>query len=180
MTIKDIIQARYGLSVDGFTKQDIKNLLCDSRSVYSDGYVSFAIQKMLTDGSIIRSSRGKYKFKDNTKNYFQSKPDDTLRKMHASLKEKFPFVEFCLWDIADIAPLMHHVPSIRMKIVNCSKDAVESVAHSLSNTIDTIVLPTPDRYSIDNIIPVRETVVVLPLVSQAPVQITDGIPAPRL
>ena len=180
MTIEDKIQARYHLSVDGFTKQDVATMLCESGASYSDGYIAFSIQKMLAAGTIIRSARGQYKFKSNSRNVFQSKPDDKLGEMSGFLKAQFPFVDFCFWATADMMPLMHHIPNIRMKIVNCNKDAVEPVAHSLSNIIDTIVLPDPDRYSIDNVIRDRETVVVLPLISQAPVQIIDGIPTPRL
>ena len=180
MTLRKLIQGRFGFSGEVFTKQDIRALIRENRSTYSDGYVSFMLQNMLSDGDLLRSARGLYKFPRSKRNVFTTHPDVSLKGLHKSLMEKFPFVEFCLWDARDLLPLMHHIPNVQMKIVSCPKDTVESVSHALANLTDNIVLPSPNRYTLDNVAFGRDVIVVLPLVSQAPSQIVEGIPSPKL
>lgn len=180
MKLKEIIQDRYGVSGDEFTRQDVDALLHETKQTYTDGYIALALQKMRAGGVLESASRGRYKFPLKTPNLYTTTPDDTLKTLYAGLKQKFPMVDFCLWDVRDLLPLVQHIPSVRMKIVNCAKDVVDSVTHTLINMTDTIVLPSPDRYVLDNFTVGREFIAVLPLVSQAPTVTVDGIPAPRL
>ena len=180
MTIREIIQDRYGMSSGGFTRQDIMNLLRDTGSSFSDRYISFTLQNMLCKGEIERMERGRFHFPTGNKLLFAPHPSDTIRQLHADLKERFPFVDFCIWNTRDLFPLMHHVPNMQMLIVSCEKDTVASVAHSLANMTDRIVLPEPKRYDLENIALGREVIVVNTLVSQAPVMEVDGVPVPKL
>lgn len=180
MTLKELIQGRYGISEEEFTKQDVETLVREAGLNYADGYLAFTIQDMLGSGELTRSARGKYRFAKARRNIFTTNPDENLKGLYSKVKERFPFVDFCIWDVRDLLPLMHHVPSMQMKIISCAKDIVESAAHSLANLTETIILPSPDRYALENIAFGREVIAVLPLVSQAPVEMIDGIPSPRL
>lgn len=180
MTIKNIIQGRYGLSGNEFTKGDVEALVRESGQSYSDGYVSLLLHKMLSDNVIVRSSRGRYRFAQKQKNIFRTHPDEELKSICEALGKQFPFVDFCVWNTKDLAPFMHHIPNVQMTLVGCSRDSVESVANRISDIVDSIVLPSPDKYALDYIAQNRESVIILPLVSQAPIQSVEGIPTPRL
>ena len=107
-------------------------------------------------------------------------PDESIVSLSIQLKSKFPFVDICIWDIKELIPLMHHIPSVKLIIVEVSRDVLQSVSDVLSKLTDVLVMGDPSESDIQNYALGREAIVVKPLVSQAPLIMSGKVFMPRI
>lgn len=124
-------------------------------------------------GVLTRIGRGK--FAAGTGKIFIPDFTNKLKTINSKLKKEFPFLEICLWNTSAFNEFMIHQPGRFYILVEVEKDAAQSVFFSLKEAKYSVFIePTKDL--IEKYIPdEKETLIVKPLVTEAPLQKNDGV-----
>lgn len=139
----------------------------------SKSTLSWRIFNLVKQGYIKRISRGLFSLDGKIK--FTPPVDRQLVKINSLLKKKMPFAQFCLWNTKLINQWMLHQPFHFFTLVEVEKDALESVFHSLQEHYTNVFLkPSGElirRYTVGK----KDVLIVLPLISEAPLQSVDDV-----
>ena len=175
--IIDIARKQNGL----FTRKDLLNAVRSGMKNISEGSLVVLLNRMLAENKIIRVSYGKYKLNEDLKYDFLYEPSEFMLSLNRHIKEKFPFIDYCIWQPSIFASMMLHVPAVRTTLVDVEREAMESVFMSLQNMEFAIpVFFNPKQEDADRYITNRDMIIVRPLVKEAPIDIIDGCPVPTL
>jgi len=121
-------------------------------------------------GILKRISKGIFSLKKI--NYFTPEINSKLKSLNKKIKKEFPFLELCLWSTAILNEFTIHQTNQIFVIVEVEKDATESIFIFLKEQQKNVFLdPTKevfDRYITEK----RDTIIVKPLVTEAPIQWT--------
>jgi hypothetical protein len=136
---------------------------------------------MIAENKIIRVSYGKYKLNEDLKHEFLYEPNEFMLSLNKHIKEKFPFIDYCIWQPSVFASMMLHVPAVRTTLVDVEREAMESVFMSLQNVESEIpIFLNPSQEDVDRYITNRDLIIVRPLVKEAPLDVINGCPVPTL
>jgi hypothetical protein len=135
--------------------------------------VNWRIYNLVQTGILKRIGRGKLTL-GNGKIYI---PEISIKikSINKKLKKAFPYLNFCIWSTSSINEFMIHQPGRFYILVEVEKDATESVFYFLKEEkLPVFIEPTTDiieKYLFDS----KETLIVKPLVTEAPLQKIEGI-----
>ena len=103
-----------------------------------------------------------------------------IKSLNLKLKKEFPYLNFCLWSTSSFNEFMVHQPGRFYILMEVEKDATQSVFFYLKeNKFSVFIDPTKDL--IEKYIPdEKETLMVKSLVSEAPLQVIEGVNFPTL
>lgn len=175
--IIDIARKQNGI----FTRKDLLNAVRSGMKNISEGSLVVLLNRMLAENKIIRVSYGKYKLNEDLKYEFLYEPSEFMLSLNRHIKEKFPFIDYCIWQPSIFASMMLHVPAVRTTLVDVEREAMESVFMSLQNIESAIpIFLNPNQEDVDRYITNRDMIIVRPLVKEAPIDIIDGCPVPTL
>lgn len=164
-----------------FTRKDLLNAVRSGMKNISEGSLVVLLNRMLAENKIIRVSYGKYKLNEDLKYDFLYEPSEFMLSLNRHIKEKFPFIDYCIWQPSIFASMMLHIPAVRTTLVDVERVAMESVFMSLQNMESEIpVFLNPNQEDADRYITNRDMIIVRPLVKEAPIDIIDGCPVPTL
>ena len=116
-----------------FTRKDLLNAVRSGMKNISEGSLVVLLNRMLAENKIIRVSYGKYKLNEDLKYDFLYEPSEFMLSLNRHIKEKFPFIDYCIWQPSIFASMMLHVPAVRTTLVDVEREAMESVFMSLQN-----------------------------------------------
>jgi hypothetical protein len=129
-------------------------------------------------GILNRIGRGKFVLGEG-KTYI---PEISLKikTLNRRLKKEFPYLNFCLWNTSSFNEFMIHQPGRFYILIEVEKEATQSVFFFLKeNKLSVFIDPTKDF--IEKYIPdEKETFMVKALVSEAPIQLINGVNLPTL
>mgnify|MGYP000761729846 FL=1 len=175
--IIDIAKKQDGI----FTRKDLLNVVRSGMKNISEGSLVVLLNRMIAENKIIRVSYGKYKLNEDLKHEFLYEPNEFMLSLNKHIKEKFPFIDYCIWQPSVFASMMLHVPAVRTTLVDVEREAMESVFMTLQSIESAIpVLLNPNQEDADRYITNRDMIIVRPLVKEAPIDIIDGCPVPTL
>jgi len=124
-------------------------------------------------GVLTRIGRGKFSL-GNSK-IFIPEINSKLKTINSKLKKEFPFLEICLWNTSSFNEFMVHQPGRFYILIEVEKDAAQSVFFFLKEAKYSVFIdPTKDlieKYLPDE----KETLIVKPLVTEAPTQKIEGL-----
>ena len=124
-------------------------------------------------GILTRIGRGKFSL--GAGKIFVPDIANKLKTINSKLKKEFPFLDICLWNSSAINEFMIHQPGRFYILIEVEKDAAQSVFFSLKEAKYSVFIePTKDlieKYFPDE----KETLIVKPLVTEAPLQKIDGL-----
>jgi hypothetical protein len=123
---------------------------------------------------LLRIGKGKFKFGEGS--LFIPEVDNRIIKISKIVKEKFPFIQYCIWGSSSIIEFGHHIPRTNIVFVDTDRDSSESVFYTLKEEYKTIFY-RPSKDLLDNYInELQGVIIVRPLVSEAPLQFIKNIP----
>ena len=132
---------------------------------------------------LIPLGAGMYALKEQEnrrKNYSYSQ-SKKLASIHLILQKAFPYLDYLCWETSLLHGFMTHQPGQSLLIVESEKDACESVFNSLREKYGSRVFLDPTRNIMETyVLPQTDPIIVLPLISQSPHTIYNGIPFPKL
>ena len=175
--IIDIAKKQDGI----FTRKDLLNVVRSGMKNISEGSLVVLLNRMIAENKIIRVSYGKYKLNEDLKHEFLYEPNEFMLSLNKHIKEKFPFIDYCIWQPSVFASMMLHVPAVRTTLVDVEREAMESVFMSLQNVESEIpIFSNPSQEDVDRYITNRDLIIVRPLVKEAPLDVINGCPVPTL
>ena len=175
--IIDIAKKQDGI----FTRKDLLNVVRSGMKNISEESLVVLLNRMIAENKIIRVSYGKYKLNEDLKHEFLYEPNEFMLSLNKHIKEKFPFIDYCIWQPSVFASMMLHVPAVRTTLVDVEREAMESVFMSLQNVESEIpIFLNPSQEDVDRYITNRDLIIVRPLVKEAPLDVINGCPVPTL
>jgi len=137
------------------------------------------IRRMIKSGKLYRVGRGMYSF--SQKKDFKPIIENIELEIFQKLKAEFPFLKLCIWNTRILNSFMLHQTVINNIIVEVESDADLRTMHSQAvfNYLKMHyknIYHQPSASILDNyVLEQDQSIIVLPLVSEAPVQIIDEI-----
>jgi hypothetical protein len=171
---------RFATDNKQFTRKELIVYLEKHQQSVSPNAVSVQLKRLLDNHALIRSKIGVYALPEQAKTDFFITNTNDIKQISKQIKERFPFINFCVWNSKVILSYMHHIPKLNFLLVDIERDATESVFNALNtdNSNPVFLMPTQtdfDRYIIGN-----EAIIVRTLISESPLQIFENIPAPTI
>lgn len=178
MTLTERIISTIGSNPEGMDSTD---LVAHIREEFHspEGSSLTIVSRLAREGRIRKE--GSLLFPDaGFKPVFHIIPDEKSRELFTDIKTVLPFARISIWHTDAILPLMHDIPNFSLTIVSAERPMVSSVIDALENLTESIILKDSEKSLIFRFAPGRELIVVTPQVSQAPVEVSDGITVPTL
>ena len=166
----------------GVEKMPKRELVCKVRGDFpdfADNTINAYLSRLKKEGVLHTVSRGVYKI-ESLKSY-QPFVSEFLKNTYDKIKDKFPYIDFCVGETAWLNDYMVHLPFKNYTYIEIEKEAINSVFNFLSKQSDTKTFLYSDkefidRYLTDNV----EIIIVKPLVSEAPLTEVSGVRVPTL
>ena len=135
--------------------------------------INWRIYVLVQMGVLNRIGRGKFSLGDTK--IFIPEISNKLRKINSKLKKEFPFLDICLWNTSSFNEFMVHQPGRFFILIEVEKDATQSVFFFLKEVKYSVFIQ-PTKGLIEKYLPdEKETLIVKPLVTEAPVQKIEGL-----
>ena len=161
-----------------------KDLLADISSQLPDinkRAVDLQLSRLIASGVILRKERGIYTLAENVQPEYVYHPSEYEKNLFRQLKQKIPFLDFCIWCPQTLASFMIHLPMIDYILVDVEKVGVESVFDALQGMeLDRNVLMTPSLEECNRYLWCTNAIVVRQLIGQSPLTVIDGCVVPRI
>jgi hypothetical protein len=135
--------------------------------------INWRIYSLVQMGVLTRIGRGKFTF--GSGKFFVPGLSNKLKTISSKLKKQYPFLETCIWNTSVFNEFMVHQPGQFYILVEVEKDAVQSVFFFLKES-KYFVFIEPTRNLLDKYLPdEKDTLIVKPLVTEAPLQKIEGV-----
>lgn len=136
--------------------------------------MNWRVYNLVKQGILLRTGKGKFRLGKGF--LYIPEVDNRIIKINRLLKEKYPFIQYCIWVSSSIIEFGHHIPKTNIILVDTERDSMESVFYTLKEEFKTVFhKPGKDLY--DNYInDLQKPIIVRPLVSEAPLQTIKRIP----
>jgi len=135
--------------------------------------IDWRVYKLVQSGVLSRIGRGKFTLGQG-KNYVPP-ISSRLKKIYAKLHKQFPCLQICVWHTSLLNEFMQHQPGRFYTLAEAEKDAMENVFYFLKEHKHNVLLnPSAEalsRYGSGE----KETTIVKPLVSEAPMQKVNDV-----
>ena len=178
MTLTELILSTIGTHPEGMAPAELIAFLREGTRFPEDSSLNI-LNRLVREGRV-KKEGGLLFPGSGFKPFFHIIPDEKMRKLFADLKAVLPFALISIWRTDAILPLMHDIPNIRLTIVGAERLAADSVADALENLTGSLILCDSEKSTLTRLAAGRELVVVTPQVSQAPVEVSDGVTVPTL
>ncbi len=163
-----------------FTRKELIANLMSENQIGLPGTLSEQLSRLLKSGQLIRIKRGVYKLPDNARKDFSVVFSEEMRNINQQIKTQFPFVDYCLWSGSAILPYMYHIPNLNFVFVDVERDVAESVFNHLNAVSNKRVFLMPSLTDFERYINTNEAIIIRPLISEAPLQIIEGVNTPTI
>jgi hypothetical protein len=128
---------------------------------------------MVQQGILKRVGRGKFMLGESKE--YKPEISPKLKSLYNKLKKEFPYVNMCMWNTSIINEFMIHQPAKFYNIIEVEKDATDSVFYFLKNLNQNAFI-SPTKEILERYIPESKAIfLIVPLVSEAPVQTINGV-----
>jgi len=152
------------------TFQDIKNYYYASEPTVPYTTINWRIHKLVKLGILQRTGKGLYQL--GKANVYIPPINNKMQKIELFLRKKFPFAQYCQWDLSRINSFAHHLINFNTSFVDVEKDAVDSAYYALKEQFPK-VMAVQNLY--EGLSEFNNYIIVRPLITEAPVQKTGKI-----
>lgn len=159
-------QTEVGMAdIDSFLKERFK---------INDSKVSYLRYKLVKDGILERTGYKKYSIRKNRTAYTPDLTDKT-KEIYTVIKEAKPYLNTCVWRTSILNEFTRHQVGKFMIMIEVERIGVEAVFDVLRDKYENVFITPTDKEIDFYISALTEAIVIIPLVSEAPTQVVDGI-----
>lgn len=145
----------------------------------ADNTITIYLSRLKKEGALHSVSRGMYK-EENT-NRFQPFISKLIKQTYSKIKDKFPYINFCLGDTAWLNDFMVHQPFKNYTYVEVEKDVIDSVFCFLNAQPKVEAFLYSDKELFERYLNKdKDILIVKNLVSEAPLMDISNITVPSL
>ena len=161
-----------------FKKKDLLEALRADAAV-NEASLSALLGRLVAKGRLIKTGWGEYALPEGVKPRFLVRPREEALGIGRALKERYPLVDFCVWDSFCVVPLMLHVPNVNITVVDVERDLQETFFDALKEMYPQYsVLPHPTKEEFFIYGDGRDSIVIHPLYSESPLDSFGGLRVP--
>ena len=130
--------------------------------------------KLVKEGLLERTGYKKYSIRKNRTNYI---PDLTPKekKIFKTIRTNKPYLNICVWRTSILNEFTRHQVVRFMIMVEVERIGMEAVFDVLRDKYENVFINPTDKEIDFYISALDEAIVIIPLVSEAPTQVIDGI-----
>lgn len=159
----------YARTHQEFTRREMLSSFRENKLAFSTATVTSGLLALVETGILRKVKRGVFAINDTIKQPFVPFFDDEMQELETTIRDRFRFIRFCVWSSSDIKRFSHYVVNMDVIFVDVERVAMESVFTFLLNAnIDRQVYLNPSTDDYSYYIYGKPTIVVRPLVSEAP------------
>jgi len=167
---------------------ELKEDFCNSKSLSINDLYSFyksidtniprstvrwRVHELIELGILIRIGRGIYQFGNRV--LYSPSLTSKIKSIYKKTKAQFPFADFCIWDTRFLNEFMIHQPASFITIIETENDVMGSLFNFLKESNRNVFL-NPEKNIIENYISgEKDSIIVKPLISEAPTKLIDNI-----
>lgn len=155
------------------SKKELVDLVCQNFPDSTPSSVTWRLHKLKSKGLIQSATYGEYSL--DTKQDPQYSVSSSLKRIFNKAKKEYPFLSMCVWDSAWFNTLMLHQQFKHYLVLEVEKDSMESVFNSLTDFSKKVFLNPTDEIFSHYISNFTEVIIVMPLLSEAPVISQNGV-----
>lgn len=138
--------------------------------------VQWCLYDLREKNIIERVSRGVYRL--SNKSQFRFVTNEQIVQIDKLIKQKYPFIRYCIWSGNSLTSLMHHIAINNAVYVEIERDVVDSVFNALKGVNDNVFI-NPDNALMERYVDLSQNIIIVKtLVSEAPLEKIDEIPIP--
>jgi len=161
---------QYFENKETITIRNIENYYRISEPTIPYTTINWRIYKLVRLGLLQRIGKGLYQLGKAT--IFVPPINNKMRKIETFLQKRFPFAQYCQWDLSRINSFAHHLINFNVSFVDVEKDAVNSAYYALKEQFPK-VMAVQNLY--EGLSEFNNYIVVRPLITEAPIQKTGKI-----
>ncbi|MFA6404193.1 MAG: DUF6577 family protein [Salinivirgaceae bacterium] len=159
-----------------FETSDIVAFYLNIETQLNTATINWRIYKLVQNGVIKRIGRGKFTL--GAGRIYISSISSKLKSINSKLKKEFPYLKVCIWNTSAFNEFMIHQPGRFYILIEVEKEATQPVFFFLKENKYSVFVE-PSMEVITNYVPdEKETLIVKSLVTEAPIQIVNGIHTP--
>lgn len=126
--------------------------------------------RLVNNGILEKIRRGCYRISSNQNQNFQYTPSQEEVELGKRIREKFPFIEFCIWKPSILTRYMQHIPTVSMLFIDVEKDVSDAVFYFLQGILpQKKILLNPSRQECELYINSDDIIIIRTLINEAPV-----------
>lgn len=161
-----------------FNKKELLESLRADGAV-NDASLSAILSRMVSRGRLVKTGWGEYTLPGGMKPRFLVRPRDEALGIGRALKERYPLVEFCVWDSFCVVPFMLHVPNVNITVVDVERDLESTLFDALKEMFPQYsVLPHPSKEEFYTYGDGKDSIVIHPLYTESPLESFAGLRVP--
>lgn len=180
MKIADLI-LDYGYSHDRhIVRKDLVSWITHTHPELSIRSIDSAIRSLIKGKRLMRLGYGTMKIATEAQRYTPVISDE-IRRIHKIVLEKYPYTNFCFWQVNTLSPFMQHVPDVDIIVLETEKIAAEAVYEDIKQVgIDRKILLRPSVKECELYVSGESCIIIRDLITESPTIETDGIPMASL
>lgn len=156
-----------------FGNRDIIDFYKQTEKNIKESTINWRIYTMIQKGILKRVGRGTFAIGKSKK--YIPEISTKVKAIYSRLKKEFPYLDICIWNTSVFNEFMVHQPGRFYHLVEVEKEATESVFFFLKES-KLVAFHEPTKDILDKYLPEgREVFIVMPLVSEAPLQKATGV-----
>ncbi len=140
--------------------------------------INWRVYKLVQSGVLNRIGKGRFTMGKNR--IYVPEISSKIKSIHSKLTKEFPYLRMCIWNSSSLNEFMIHQPGRFYLLIEVEKEAAQSVFFYLKDhKFSVFIEPTNDlieKYFPDE----KETLIVKPLISEAPLQTVGRINLPTI
>jgi hypothetical protein len=162
-------QERFG-NQDIIKLKDIDSFYREAEPSIPRTTVNWRVYALVQSGVLHRTGKGLYQL-GITQN-FTPQTDVRMKKIGQFVNKRFPFINYCLWDLSCVNYFSRHLINFNVQFVDVERDVVDSVYYALKENFPK-VMSIHNLY--EHLSDFDNTVFVRPLITESPVREVDGL-----
>jgi hypothetical protein len=163
-----------------FKRKEFIAYMKEQEKAVSANAVWIQLDRLVKNNDLVRENRGVYGLPSTSQKNFISAVSHELKQLSQKIKVQFPFVNHCVWSSKAIVSYMHHIPKLNYTYVDVERNVTESVFDFLNNNNSKRVFLCPSHDEFNRYVVGTDAIIVRTLVSEAPLQVIEGINTPTI
>lgn len=166
------------VNADVFTTSDIVRFYKKFEPAILKSTVNWRVHALVNRNILERTGKGKFRLGSGT--VFVPDLNTKHFKVSATIKAKFPFTDFCIWDSAFIKEFSQHITKGNFMLVDAGRGSEESIYHLLREQFREVFLLPGKEMLGDYFSDLKKPIIVRTLVSEAPYKEIKNVPVATL
>lgn len=162
---------------DSFTVSGLAAAIPDT-VLQSRATLEWHLSRLTKEGKLGRIGKGRYTTKPRA--VFVPKEEETDRELYDRLREMYPSTTFCIYKGTVFATLQHHISFNALTYVETQRELTEAIFHHFQEE-GRRVFHRPDKKTFYDYVDISQPgIIVKPLISGSPLQVSEGVTVPLL